>query len=214
MFYPFRIPSFIQRVFPKYLWSKSMDEEVIYLTFDDGPTPEITPWVLNLLEQYNAKATFFCIGKNLKQHPVLVRQIVEQQHKIGNHSFSHLKGWQTKSKNYINDILQAAEIIQSTTNNTAINQKLLFRPPYGQITKTQANVLIDKGFTIVLWDILTGDFDPNLNPEKSLKKTLKNTKPGSIVVFHDSLKAKKNLQYILPNVLKHWSQQGYQFKTL
>jgi peptidoglycan/xylan/chitin deacetylase (PgdA/CDA1 family) len=214
MFYPFRIPSFIQRVFPKYLWSKSMDEEVIYLTFDDGPTPEITPWVLNLLEQYNAKATFFCIGKNLKQHPVLVRQIIEQQHKIGNHSFSHLKGWQTKSKNYINDILQAAEIIQSTTNNTAINQKLLFRPPYGQITKTQANVLIDKGFTIVLWDILTGDFDPNLNPEKSLKKTLKNTKPGSIVVFHDSLKAKKNLQYILPNVLKHWSQQGYQFKTL
>jgi peptidoglycan/xylan/chitin deacetylase (PgdA/CDA1 family) len=214
MFYPFRIPSFIQRVFPKYLWSKSMDEEVIYLTFDDGPTPEITPWVLNLLEQYNAKATFFCIGKNLRQHPVLVRQIVEQQHKIGNHSFSHLKGWQTKSKNYINDILQAAEIIQSTTNNTAINQKLLFRPPYGQITKTQANVLIDKGFTIVLWDILTGDFDPNLNPEKSLKKTLKNTKPGSIVVFHDSLKAKKNLQYILPNVLKHWSQQGYQFKTL
>jgi len=214
MFYPFRIPSFIQRVFPKYLWSKSMDEEVIYLTFDDGPTPEITPWVLNLLEQYNAKATFFCIGKNLKQHPVLVRQIIEQQHKIGNHSFSHLKGWQTKSKNYINDILQAAEIIQSTTNNTAINQKLLFRPPYGQITKTQANVLIDKGFTIVLWNILTGDFDPNLNPEKSLKKTLKNTKPGSIVVFHDSLKAKKNLQYILPNVLKHWSQQGYQFKTL
>jgi peptidoglycan/xylan/chitin deacetylase (PgdA/CDA1 family) len=214
MFYPFRIPSFIQRVFPKYLWSKSMDEEVIYLTFDDGPTPEITPWVLNLLEQYNAKATFFCIGKNLRQHPVLVRQIVEQQHKIGNHSFSHLKGWQTKSKNYINDILQAAEVIQSTTNNTAINQKLLFRPPYGQITKTQANVLIDKGFTIVLWDILTGDFDPNLNPEKSLKKTLKNTKPGSIVVFHDSLKAKKNLQYILPNVLKHWSQQGYQFKTL
>jgi peptidoglycan/xylan/chitin deacetylase (PgdA/CDA1 family) len=214
MFYPFRIPSFIQRVFPKYLWSKSMDEEVIYLTFDDGPTPEITPWVLNLLEQYNAKATFFCIGKNLRQHPVLVRQIVEQQHKIGNHSFSHLKGWQTKSKNYINDILQAAEIIQSTTNNTAINQKLLFRPPYGQITKTQANVLIDKGFTIVLWNILTGDFDPNLNPEKSLKKTLKNTKPGSIVVFHDSLKAKKNLQYILPNVLKHWSQQGYQFKTL
>jgi peptidoglycan/xylan/chitin deacetylase (PgdA/CDA1 family) len=214
MFYPFRIPSFIQRVFPKYLWSKSMDEEVIYLTFDDGPTPEITPWVLNLLEQYNAKATFFCIGKNLRQHPVLVRQIVEQQHKIGNHSFSHLKGWQTKSKNYINDILQAAEVIQSTTNNTAINQKLLFRPPYGQITKTQANVLIDKGFTIVLWNILTGDFDPNLNPEKSLKKTLKNTKPGSIVVFHDSLKAKKNLQYILPNVLKHWSQQGYQFKTL
>lgn len=198
-----KTPKVLKRTYPKYLWDFTSIEKSIYLTFDDGPTTEITSWVLAELRKFNAKATFFCIGKNVEQHPDLFKEVLAEGHAVGNHTYSHLNGWETKSFAYLKDVLKCSKVFQSN----------LFRPPYGKITRFQAKAILSD-YTIVMWDVLSADFDKNCSPEKCLKNVIENTKKGSIIVFHDSLKAEKNLKYTLPKVLEHFSKQGFQFKTI
>lgn len=205
-FYTFKTYAIIRWLFPNYLWRKeSLLPKTIYLTFDDGPTPHITDKVLLLLSQYQAKATFFLIGKNAVEHPEITQRILNEGHRIGNHTQNHLKGSQTDTQTYIKNVLEAEKNLPFTH---------LFRPPYGRITKHQAYALLQKGYKIVMWDVLSGDFDPTLSVEKSEQKLKKYTQSGSIVVFHDSVKAQQNLLYILPRVLAYWQAKGYRFEKL
>lgn len=198
-----KTPKVLKRTYPKYLWDFTSIEKSIYLTFDDGPTTEITSWVLAELRKFNAKATFFCIGKNVEQHPDLFKEVLAGGHAVGNHTYSHLNGWETKSFTYLKDVVKCSKVFQSN----------LFRPPYGKITRFQAKAILSN-YTIVMWDVLSADFDKNCSPEKCLKNVIENAKKGSIIVFHDSLKAEKNLKYALPKVLEYFSKQGFQFKTI
>ncbi len=212
MFYFHHTPLFIQKLFPKNIWQKDTTKKVIHLTFDDGPTPEVTDWVIDILAQYHAKATFFCLGKNIVEHPKITQRLLQNSHLIANHSYSHYKGWWTPNTRYVTDIEKAQKLIQSIYTKS-VNDKL-FRPPYGKLGYFQAKILRKKGYRIVLWDILSGDFDTNLVPKKAIAKILKHTKSGSIVVFHDSKKAFENLQIILPKMLSYWSNKGYTFDIL
>ena len=196
-------PLLYKKLFNKAIWSIPTTEKIIYLTFDDGPIPEVTPWVLDALKKYQAKATFFCIGDNVKKHPEIFQQIISEKHTIGNHTFNHLDGWKTKTKNYIRNIEQCNELTQTK----------LFRPPYGKIKPSQFSIL-NSQFSIIMWGVLSGDFDKKTSQEKCLKNTIENTKQGSIVVFHDSVKAKENLYYALPKFLSHFQQKGFSFKSI
>jgi peptidoglycan/xylan/chitin deacetylase (PgdA/CDA1 family) len=205
-FYTFKTPWFIKQIFPNYLWDKRVaDEHKIYLTFDDGPTPIVTEKVLEILKKHQAKATFFLIGKNVLIYPDIVNKIQNDGHQIGNHTHNHLNGWKTDTDVYIDNILQAERILPQTR---------LFRPPYGKITKKQAEKVRDKGYQIVFWDILSGDFDPKSNVNIILKKVLKHTRNGSIVVFHDSVKAQEKMLEILPKLLIEWRKMNYEFELL
>lgn len=179
------------------------DRKVIYLTFDDGPIPEVTPFVLNQLRKYDAKATFFCIGDNVKKHPGIFEQIIQDEHSIGNHTFNHLNGWHTDDKTYVENINKCTDYFTTT----------LFRPPYGRINQSQIDNLLPN-YSIIMWDILSGDFDTSLSPRDCLRKVIRKTNNGSIVVFHDSLKAYPRLKYVLPIALKYWSDKGYAFHAL
>ena len=181
------------------------DEKVLYLTFDDGPHPQITPFVLETLSHYQAKATFFCIGKNVAAYPNVFRQIIDAGHKVGNHTFNHLNGWKTDDQHYLDDIGAAKKYIDSE----------LFRPPYGRITKFQAE-LVEKNFQLktIMWDVLSGDFDTKITGEQCSKNVIHKAGPGSIIVFHDSEKAWPRLETTLPKVLRHFSEAGYSFKHL
>jgi len=217
MFYFFKIPSFIHKIYPKYLWKMPNKPKAIYLTFDDGPTPEVTDWVLKILKEYNAKATFFCEGQNVEKHPKLLKKLHSENHSIGNHSYSHFEGWKTNTTDYIADVEKASLLIDNTLKNSlrnTIDSKKLFRPPYGKIRTSQAKALQKLGYSIVMFAIVSGDYDQNINPKKSLKKVLKYTKSGSIVVFHDSKKAFKILKQVLPQALEVWSKKGYEFLAL
>ena len=179
---------------------------VIYLTFDDGPIPEATPFVMSVLEKYNAKATFFCIGDNIRKHPEIFQKLIEVGHAVGNHTFNHLKGWKTDDEVYLENFRLCDSLTRSR----------LFRPPYGRIKRSQISKLKDgfPGLKIIMWDVLSGDFDLNLSPEKCLRNVLKATEAGSIVVFHDSLKAFERLEYVLPRALEYWNKRGYSFERL
>lgn len=204
----------IKKLFSNFIWDIPNSENKIYLTFDDGPTPEITQWVLNQLEQYNAKATFFCIGKNIEQHPEIFKKLIENGHAIGNHTFNHLNGWKTISKEYLKNI-EACENTISNLNSVIFNLKSkIFRPPYGKIKASQAKKLRQKGYKIIMWDVLSADFDQSITKEKCLDNVLSNTQSGSIIVFHDSVKAFKNLEYVLPRVLQHLAKNGFCFETI
>ena len=194
------MPRFIQRLYPERIWAFSREEKSIYLTFDDGPIPEVTPWVLDELKKYNAKATFFCIGENVQKHPEIFQRILSEGHSVGNHTFNHLNGWKTATSEYIENV-DKAEAQMGNNSKFKIQDSRLFRPPYGKITSKQAKILQRKGFKIVMWDIISYDYDANTSPEKCLQNVLKNIKPGSVIVFHDSLKAEKNLRFVLPKVL-------------
>ena len=163
-------------------------------------------FVLNILKQYQARATFFCIGDNVARHPDVFEQVKNDGHAIGNHTYNHLKGWETENETYLQNFKQAD--VQLNT--------LLFRPPYGRIKRQQIKLLKNArpGLNIIMWDVLSGDFDVNLSPEDCLKNVLKHTEPGSIIVFHDSEKAFKRLEYVLPRVMEEWSKLGYEFKSL
>ncbi|MGO3689027.1 MAG: polysaccharide deacetylase family protein [Psychroflexus halocasei] len=188
---------FLKLLFPKRHWKIKPHHQKIYLTFDDGPIPEVTPWVLSLLKKYNAKATFFCIGENIEKHPDVFKQIIADGHAIGNHTFNHLNGWKTSTNDYLNNIVKTKNIIESHGVKTK-----LFRPPYGRCTNNQAQTLLKQGKEIIMWDVLTRDYDQNISKEKCFEIYQKNHEAGSIIVLHDSLKAYQNLKYLLPRILE------------
>ena len=233
--YLIKTPLLLKKLYPNHLiWNKSRKDKSIFLTFDDGPIPIVTPWVLKTLKKFNAKATFFCIGENIEKNQDIFLQLKADGHAIGNHTYNHLKGWRTDNNVYFENF----EKCQKLTHTN------LFRPPYGRIKKSQIKMILDGGketqesriknkdylqdfqpstlnlkpstpnLKIIMWDVLSGDFDFKLSPEKCLKNVLKHTENGSIVVFHDSLKAWERLEYTLPKALEIWSNEGYQFKTL
>jgi peptidoglycan-N-acetylglucosamine deacetylase len=201
--------NFLMRaLYPNFVWRKPTQEKVIYLTFDDGPIPEVTEFVLETLATYNAKATFFCIGNNIQKHPNIFQKVINGGHGIGNHTFNHLRGWATDDKNYFDNIAQCKD--EMTSRGVVTN---LFRPPYGRIKKSQSKILLPD-YQIIMWDVLSGDFSLNLSPKTVLEKTLKHTEAGSIVLFHDSIKANTNMSYALPRFLEHFSEKGFRFETL
>lgn len=197
-------PNWLRKIYYSFHWKINNPAKALYLTFDDGPTPEVTEWVLNELAAYGAKATFFCIGRNVERHPAIYQKILEQGHAVGNHTYSHLNGWLTWNNEYIDDIRLASDFIKSK----------LFRPPYGRIRQKQIRNLKKAGYKMFMWDVLSEDYNAALSPEQSLNYVLQYTENGSIIVFHDSLKASKNLYAILPQVLKHFTAQGFTFKKL
>jgi peptidoglycan/xylan/chitin deacetylase (PgdA/CDA1 family) len=207
-----RTPRFIMRIFSKYTWRFSVNKKEVFLTFDDGPTPEITQFVLLELKKYNAKATFFCIGKNIQNHTEIFNEIISQGHSVGNHTQNHLNGWKSSYVNYIDNFIKCEETITQLHNYT-ITQKL-FRPPYGKIKKSQAKKILQKGYKIIMWDVLSADFDISISKEKCLENVIQNTKNGSIIVFHDSVKAAEKIKFVLPKILDEFSKKGFIFKAI
>ncbi len=205
MFYLVKTPWVFKKFYSAGIWDMPGQTKALYLTFDDGPHPEATPFVLEELKKYNAKATFFCIGKNVEQQNHLYSQILNEGHTAGNHSYSHLNGWKTNDRDYFEDIVKAKKYIDSN----------LFRPPYGKISKLQMKHLIeDFGMKIIMWSVLSADFDTRITPEQCLKNVSLNVKPGSIIVFHDSEKAYSRMKYTLPRILKLYSEMGYSFEKI
>jgi peptidoglycan-N-acetylglucosamine deacetylase len=231
--YLVRTPRFLQKLFPKAIWRVPTEEKKLYLTFDDGPTPEITEWVLEELNRVKAKATFFVLGKNVKQEPEIFQKIISNGHAVGNHSFTHLNGWETEDEVYFEDVERCLEVIRTTDNrqqkfrhpshnlqhqirnpkSEIINHKSLFRPPYGRITMSQYSLLTTQ-YQLIMWDVLSGDFDHKISGEQCFENCRKYAKQGSIIVFHDSHKAYALLKICLPKVLDYFSAKGFTFHSL
>lgn len=193
----------MEKLWPQYTW-KLASAQTIYLTFDDGPHPTITPEVLAILQQHQVSATFFCIGKNVVMYPETFATIQSHGHTIGNHTHNHKNGWYSENKTYLKNVLQASNVIPSK----------LFRPPYGRIKNKQAQYLIRKGYKIVMWSLLTGDFDIKATPETCFQNIVQNIKAGDIVVFHDSEKAYDRMIYALPKFLAYCKEQNWEVKHL
>ncbi|MBB5636063.1 peptidoglycan/xylan/chitin deacetylase (PgdA/CDA1 family) [Pedobacter cryoconitis] len=204
--YLVKSPLLLKWYYSSLVWNKSRHDKVVYLTFDDGPIPVVTEFVLNTLKSFNCKATFFCIGDNINKHAEIFEQVKNEGHAIGNHTFNHLKGWKTENKTYVQNFLDCQKLTKTD----------LFRPPYGRIKKSQIKEIrkINPQLNLIMWDVLSGDFDLNLSPEKCYENVIKNTRNGSIIVFHDSLKAFDRLKFALPAALKYLTAQGYKFHTL
>jgi peptidoglycan/xylan/chitin deacetylase (PgdA/CDA1 family) len=192
-----------EHIYPSLTWKMDRKEKVLYLTFDDGPIPEVTPWVLEILQKFNAKATFFCIGQNAKKHPEILKNILDAGHTVGNHTMNHLNGWKSSCTEYSQDVMNCKKHIDSS----------LFRPPYGKIKPSQVKELKNK-FKIIMWDVLSKDYDRSLNGNDCLERIKRKSRNGSIVVFHDSLKAEERLRFALPETLKFFSESGFNFKAI
>lgn len=205
---PFKTPFFAPYIYPRLLWKVKSSEKVIYLTFDDGPIPNLTPWVLDILKEFDAKATFFCVGENVKKHAEIFHRFLEEGHRVGNHTQHHLNGKKTSLEEYLADALACDEAMKAESVSTD-----LFRPPYGRLTNAQRKQLIQQK-TIVMWDVLTQDYDQALDPNLILKRSIAATDKGSVVVFHDNLKAERNLKAVLPEYLSHFKKVGYRFEAL
>jgi peptidoglycan/xylan/chitin deacetylase (PgdA/CDA1 family) len=195
--------SLLTKILPLFIWNIQTQEKVLYLTFDDGPIPELSEKILDLLNQYKAEATFFCVGENVEKYPNLYEKILNAGHSVGNHTYSHLNGWKNNTEFYIENVEKSSQLIDST----------LFRPPYGKIKPSQHNVL-RKNYSIVLWDILSRDYDKTISPEQCFENIRKFAKPGSIIVFHDNLKAEKNMLYALQRTLSEFSEKEFSFRKL
>jgi len=206
MFYLKKIPWIIKKIYPDCIWNIKTDEKILYFTFDDGPHPEATSFVLEQLKKYQARATFFCIGKNVTENFPTYKQIIDNGHRIGNHTYNHPNGWKTNDKAYLDDITKAAQIIDSS----------LFRPPYGRIRKFQIKAIAGEKLKLktIMWDVLSGDFDTSLSPEDCYLNVVNNAKAGSIVVFHDSFKSLPVLRQALPQILEYYSSNGFILKSL
>ena len=208
-----RTPFFLPLLYPSLTWRMPEHGKELYLTFDDGPVSGPTEFVLETLKKFNTKATFFCIGENIRKHSAVFKKIVAQGHAIGNHTFNHLNGWKTRAGDYYkNVILCKDEIDGQLQEMEAASPSMLFRPPYGRISRQQVKTL--SSFKIIMWDVLSVDYNKNLLPEKCLKNTIGATRPGSIIVFHDSYKAEKNLQFALPRFIEHQLEKGCIFKKI
>lgn len=227
--YFIKTPSLLKFIFRNWVWRLPSKEKVLYLTFDDGPTPEITEWTLNELKKYEAKATFFCIGKNIAEHPQIFQKIIDENHAVGNHTNNHLNGWKTNTAAYLQNIedvekyfeeyatLKAVTLSNSTplkTSSVEGRNLKLFRPPYGRLTLSQSKNIRKMGYKIMMWDVLSADFDPNVSNENCLENVIRNIENGSIIVFHDSVKASEKLKYVLPKVLEYYSFLGYKFNHI
>lgn len=203
---------FFKLLFPKYVWDIPNHENKVFLTFDDGPTPEITEWVLDQLQQYDAKATFFCIGNNIEKNPEIFQKIIDENHAVGNHTFNHLKGWETDTNEYVENTRKCSLFMRE--KGKVVSDKgdtfELFRPPYGKIKTSQSIALRRLGYKIIMWDVLSRDFNNSIKPEKCLKNVLKNVETGSVIVFHDSIKAAQNLKYVLPKTLAFLKENGFE----
>jgi peptidoglycan/xylan/chitin deacetylase (PgdA/CDA1 family) len=193
----------LRQLFRSLLWRVDTTEKVLYLTFDDGPVPEVTPWVLDELQRHGAKATFFVVGNNVRKHPQLLQRLTADGHRVGNHTEHHVNGWNTPTRAYLREVQECDRRVRSR----------LFRPPYGRIRLTQIRAL-RKRFRIVMWDVLSRDYDRGITGDDCLQRVLRGVRPGSIVVFHDSLKAEERLRHALPRVLEHFSELGYRFEAL
>ncbi len=203
MMYLVKTPVLISKLTSRSLiWKISTTEKKIFLSFDDGPIPHLTMEILSYLSEYGAKATFFCVGENAKKYPQLIKRILDDGHQIGNHSFQHISGWKTSTSNYISNVNEASKHIPSP----------LFRPPYGRITYNQIKQL-KANYKIIMWSILSGDFDTTLSAEQCLKNVLQ-CKVGDIVVFHDNMKAQEKIHFVLPRFLNHYTKLGYQFDVI
>lgn len=218
--YLVKTPWIVQRFFHNYSWRIDTKKKEIFLTFDDGPVPDFTPWVLKTLRKSEAKATFFCVGENIQKHPRIYKDILEAGHAVGNHTFNHLVGWKTPTEKYVKNILKAEGYIHGNSKRGSSKKDdskkglKLFRPPHGRIRPLQAKILRKKGYKIIMWDVLSGDFDQRLSKEECFELTVKSIQNGSIVVFHDSDKSFRILNYVLPRLLKHFQERGYTFKSL
>lgn len=199
-------PPYLYRLlFPEARWRITIPgQKTVYLTFDDGPIPEITPWVLDLLDRYDIKATFFCVGDNVRKYPELYRDLLNRGHLTGNHTFNHVQGWKMSTSSLLENMAKAKELIHSP----------LFRPPHGHIRVAQNLALQQAGYYIVMWDVVTRDYSRRISPEQTLENVKKYTRDGSIIVFHDSLKAEKNMKYALPKAIEWLREEGYAFELI
>jgi peptidoglycan-N-acetylglucosamine deacetylase len=206
MFYLVQTPWWLKRLYPGCIWQMPVRSNTLYLTFDDGPHPSITPFVLDELKRHNALATFFCIGNNVAKYPEIYTRILQEGHAVGNHTYDHLNGWKTTTGAYLNNIEAAKELIVSN----------LFRPPYGKTTYAQLRALQKKHeqFKTIMWSILSGDFDKKISPQQCYANVMKHVKPGAIIVFHDSEKAYERMSYALPLMLDHFSEKGFRFEKI
>jgi len=207
-----RTPFFLPWFYPKLVWRISTNQKEIFLTLDDGPVPGPTEFALDILKKYNAKATFFCIGDNVQKHPDIFKRILQEGHAIGNHTFNHLNGWQTSNPNYVDNVHLCDKVLDENQLSNSQQRTVLFRPPYGRITRAQIKLL--SMYKIIMWDVLSFDYTDSISPETCLEKSIKVTRPGSIVVFHDSLKAEKNMRYALPRYMEHFVNEGYSFNVI
>lgn len=196
-------PDFIRKLIPGAVWRLPQKEKTVYLTFDDGPIPEVTPWVLDLLRKYNIKATFFCVGDNVRKHPEVFKMLVSAGHSVGNHTFNHLQGFKVKSDKYVENVELADAYIRSN----------LFRPPHGHLRIRQGTRL-SKKFRFVMWDVITRDYNRKLSGEYVLNVVKRYVRNGSIIVFHDSIKAEKNMKYSLPRAIEFLLSEGYKFEKI
>lgn len=215
----------MRKIYSSAVWRIPTKEKKIFLTFDDGPIPEVTPWVLAMLKQFNAKATFFCIGANIEKYPEIFQQIISEGHSVGNHTHNHLNGWEVLTKEYLDNVSKCDSLLSSyqssgighPSNSHRLpitdSRLRLFRPPYGKMRRSQY-LILNAQYSVVMWDVLSGDFDERLSEEKCLKNVLTKIREGSIVVFHDSIKAKEKLFYVLPKALETLSAGGYLFEKL
>jgi len=203
-----KTPVWLRKLYPSLTWRMDGQEKVIYLTFDDGPIPELTPFVLSELEKVGVKATFFCVGDNINRNPHIFEEILKAGHSVGNHTYNHLNGWKHSTQAYIENVEMTTGLIQQYLPNW----KKIMRPPYGKITSAQIKQLSE--YTIYMWDVLSGDFDHKLTAENCLSESVKASKEGSIVVFHDNIKASERLQTALPKYIDHFQNKGYSFLPL
>ena len=201
--YLVKTPKFIQGLFPNYVWRVPNQKKVLYLTFDDGPNENITPWVLDQLDQFNAKATFFCVGKQIDSNPEIYQKVKSSGHSVANHSFTHLNGWSSENITYFHDVRQGATRAKSE----------LFRPPYGHLKVKQAQFL-QRHYQIIMWDVMSGDFDESIDADQVTSNVINHATGGSIIVFHDTLKAFPRLEKALPAILSYFNHLGYRFEIL